>query len=267
MPKFKRPEPLQIVPNDEFESFRRLRPRARITPTTATTPSVAVYGRDNFKQLCTPTCVSLYFESPRSARFREDPIDENERLKSGVPTPRSNHGKFPPILPAAGTAGEDEVTVIKINPEHASSGVIVRANNQTFNIVVDSNQKDSLSTSSERFANSPHTSTKKTSNALTHVTTWTVPGASSAFPNGQSGHDTSSSSIRRKQSTIARSPAAKKPSQEKTPSLDTSISFMLITHRNSLRLTNAANHKTIKKYLASPSGLFFSRKEPKALGL
>jgi hypothetical protein len=151
MPKFRRPEPIKIMPNDEFESFKRLRPRARITPTTATTPSVAVYGRDSFKQLCTPTCVSLYFESPRSARFKEETIDENRPLRSGGPTPRT--GKFPPILPASPSSSSfavtnsanDEVTLIKINPENVSSGVTIRANNQTFNIVLDYDQTDSLS--------------------------------------------------------------------------------------------------------------------------
>jgi hypothetical protein len=136
MPKFKRPEPIKVLPNDEFESLKRLRPRARITPTTATTPSVAVYGRDNLKQLCTPTCVSLYFESPRSAVFKEDSIDRSQPPKSG-------NAKFPPILPPpSSTTTDDEVTVIRINPENAPSNFIVHANNQTFNIVVDADKKD-----------------------------------------------------------------------------------------------------------------------------
>ncbi|KAA8912242.1 hypothetical protein TRICI_003571 [Trichomonascus ciferrii] len=147
MPKFKRPEPIEILPNDEFESFKRLRPRARITPTTATTPSVAVYGRDNMKSLCTPTCVSLYFDSPRSAVFKEDTIDEGLQTRSRGPTPRN--AKFPAILPAP-TNSKDEVTLIKINPKNTSSGVTVRANNQTFNIVLDYEQEDSLSVQPEQ---------------------------------------------------------------------------------------------------------------------
>lgn len=152
MPKFKRPDPIKIMPNDEFESFKRLRPRARITPTTATTPSVAVYGNDNFKQLCTPTCVSLYFESPRSARFKESPIDENQPLRSGGPTPRS--GQFAPLAPVTSSSSvintNDEVTLIKINPENASSGIIIHVNNQTFNIVVDYDQKDTCTVQPSR---------------------------------------------------------------------------------------------------------------------
>lgn len=192
--KFKRPEPLELLNtthNDEFDNLKRLKPpRSRITPTSATTPSVAVYGKDHFKQLNTPSCVSLYFDSPKSAKFKdESPSIPMSNIDTRLTADQSNnatnnshqqqqqfdhsHSNPPQFLPsqpfhnsasylgnttesnsssddANGDNNNNNITVIKINPNQSyNSGVLIKTNNETFNIIVDYNQPNPYSVYSE----------------------------------------------------------------------------------------------------------------------
>ena len=53
-----------------LENFQPTK-QPRITPTTATTPSVSIYGRDHFKQyVSTPNSVASYFDSPQTPAFK-----------------------------------------------------------------------------------------------------------------------------------------------------------------------------------------------------
>lgn len=89
--------PLPILVDREFSEFKAINTTARLTPMTATTPSVAVYGRDHYK-LAIPTPLVGFFESPRTPGFVSSSNNgrKRSRLDSRTSTSASSHNVPPP---------------------------------------------------------------------------------------------------------------------------------------------------------------------------
>ncbi|KAA8915738.1 hypothetical protein TRICI_002120 [Trichomonascus ciferrii] len=104
----KRPRPIQVFKCDEFEELRCFkRPKTRLTPTTATTPSRSVFNSLSpiFSHINTPSCLSFHLnklssvsEEPSALPEEEEPEDEEEEEEEEEEaTPRQEQYLVDPV--------------------------------------------------------------------------------------------------------------------------------------------------------------------------